>query len=195
MVKKTLNYCSQLKNEKLDHLRSIFVSTYGILFLGTPHNGSDVAKFGGILQSISRAVIPKKILDSSEQLLSVLKTNNEHLQNINRDFANIMNRFDIYFFHESLPLDMKGTRAFIVDETSAAPTLDGVERLGIEADHSAMCRFRDENSAGYGAVKEAIFRYSTKALQPTNVPSRWDDERRHRMYELAAEKKRIVCKW
>ncbi|KAL1957927.1 hypothetical protein VTO42DRAFT_5319 [Malbranchea cinnamomea] len=189
VVKKTLTYCSQLRHEKTQHLRSIFVSTYGILFLGTPHNGSDMAKWGSIIQSISHAVIPKKIFDSSEQLLNILKTDNEHLQNINRDFSHIMKRFSVYFFHESKPMDLKGTRVFVVDEKSAAPILDGVERMGIEADHGGMCRFRDENAPGYVAVAEAILRYSNDALKV--IPSRWDEERTQRRLELDAERKRL----
>ena len=188
-MKRALTHCSHLSSDKLDHLRSIFVSTYGILFLGTPHNGSDMAKLASRVQSISRAMIPKILVDSSAQLLNVLKPDNEVLQTVNRDFANIMKRFNIYFFHETEAMDIKGSRILIVDESSAAPTLDGVERLGIEADHGTMCRFKDQNAPGYMAVKEAIFRYSSEALK--EIPLRWHEERDKQLFQLKLEQRRL----
>jgi hypothetical protein len=135
------------------------------------------------------ALAPKKLFDSRDNLLNVLKTDNEHLQHINRDFANIMKEFSIFFFHEAKPLDLKGSRAFVVDELSAAPMVDGVERMGIEADHKAMCRFTDEHAPGYVAVAEAILRYSGEAVKA--IPTRWNDERARQRAELDAEIKRL----
>jgi hypothetical protein len=157
------------------------VSTYGILFLGTPHNGSDLAKWGTLLQSICAAVLPKKFFDTSPQLIEALKTNNETLQNINRFFIEIIGRYRVYFFHESKPMDLKGTISFVVDEDSAAPVIEGVERMGIERDHSHMCKFEDENAPGYDVVAEAIQRYAEEA--PATISKRWIEERRIRDVE------------
>lgn len=80
-------------------------------------------------------------------------------------------------------MDLGGTRAFIVEESSAAPVMDGVERMGIEADHGAMCRYLNENSPGYDTVTEAIRRYSS-AAGPTIV-ARWQQAKRE--YYLAVQ--------
>lgn len=178
VVKRTLIYCQSLSHQHTERLRSIYVSTYGILFLGTPHNGSDVAKWGTLLQSICSAVLPKKFLDTSPQLVEALKTNNETLQNINRLFLEIQGRFHIYLFHESKPTDFKGTYHFIVDEDSAAPLIEGAERMGIEADHRHMTKFEDENSPGYDTVAEAIQRYAEEST--ATIRERWVVERRAR---------------
>ncbi|KAL2838880.1 hypothetical protein BJX68DRAFT_279705 [Aspergillus pseudodeflectus] len=179
VVKRALIYSRSLTNEKVEHLRSIYVSTYGILFLGTPHNGSEVAKWGLLLQNICSAVMPKKFMESSPQLVKALKTNNETLQNINSLFTDMIPRFHIYFFHETLSTDVKGTREVIVDESSAAPYADGVERMGIEATHSHMCKFDDENAPGYETVAEALLRYSRDA--PATIQERWREEEKTRM--------------
>lgn len=178
VVKRALIYSRSLSNEKTEHLRSVYVSTFGILFLGTPHNGSDVAKWGLLLHNICTAVMPKKFMEGSSQLVQSLRTNNETLQHINSLFADIQTRFHIYLFHETRSMDVRGTRVIIVDESSAAPYMDGVERMGIESDHSHMCKFEDETSPGFEVVAEAIVRYSREA--PTVVANRWIEERKTR---------------
>jgi hypothetical protein len=181
VVKRCLIHCKNVRHAHTERLRSIYVSTYGILFLGTPHNGSDLAKWGTLLQHICSAVLPKKFFDTSPQLIEALKSNNETLQNINRLFIPIIDRFHVYMFHESKPMDFKGTRSLVVDEDSAAPDIDGVERMGIERDHSHMCKFEDENAPGYDVVAEAVQRYADAA--PRLIKQRWEEEKRIREFE------------
>jgi hypothetical protein len=181
VVKRCLIYCKSVTHANTERLRSIYVSTYGVLFLGTPHNGSDLAKWGTLLQSICAVVLPKKFFDSSPQLIEALKTHNETLQNVNRLFAEILPRFHIYFFHESKPMDLKGTRDIVVDEESAAPMIGGVERMGIERDHSHMCKFESEDAPGYDVVAEAVQRYASDA--PKVIRGRWNEEKRIRDFE------------
>lgn len=174
VVKRALIYSSEIRGTKTEHLRSIFVSTYGILFLGTPHKGSDLAKWGSRLESICSAVMPKKVLSSNSSLVNALKENNETLQNIDRQFIQIMSKFHIFFFHEAKPTDLKGTYGYVVDEESASPTVQDVERAGIQADHSHMCKFENDSAPGFDLVAEAIQRYSEEA--PDAIKGRWSTE-------------------
>jgi hypothetical protein len=128
-------------------------------------------------------------MEASPQLIKSLRTNNETLQHINSLFVDIMGRFHIYFFHETRSTDVRGTREVIVDEASAAPYMEGVERMGIEADHSHMCKFDDENAAGYEVVAEAILRYSRQAL--TIIRDRWVEEVNVRNQEKKAKAREI----
>lgn len=188
VVKKTLLYCDHLRHPKTQHIRSTYISTYAILFMGTPHNGSDLANLGSAMQTLFN-LVPKKLFDTTPNLLKTLRPDNEILQNVNRQFAEIMGRFRIYFFHESKPMDLKGTRKFIVDESSAAPVIEGVERMGIEADHSAMCRFENAKSPGYEAVGEAVLRYTKEA--PGEIANRWAQEHRARRNNMREEAERL----
>ena len=190
VVKRCLIYSRSVRNAHTERTRSIYVSTFGILFLGTPHNGSDLAKWGSLLERISSAVLPKKFFDSSPQLVQALKANNETLQNINRLFIDIHKRFHLYFFHEGKPMDLKGTRDFVVDEDSAAPVMDGTERMVIERDHSHMCKFESENAPGYDVVAEALMRYAEEA--PGTIAQRWGEETRIRELEKQEEAREIL---
>lgn len=181
VTKQCLIYSRSIDHPNSEHLRSIFVSTYGMLFMGTPHNGSDLAKWGMMLQSIASATLPRKFFDSSSHLVDALKTNNETLQTINRQFTDIQPQLRIYFFYEARPMDLKGTRQFVVDEDSAAPNFPGVERMGIERDHSTMCKFENAQTPGFSVVAEAIQRYSRDA--PAKVLDRWEEENQVRAFQ------------
>ena len=174
VVKRALIYSSEIRGNNTEHLRSIFVSTYGILFLGTPHQGSDVAEWGSRLEWICGAVLPSKVMDSQPQLVDALKRNNETLQVIDRSFIQIMHRFHIFFFHEGKPTKLGTHLRFIVDEASASPTVQDVERAAIQADHSHMCKFESMEAPGFDLVVEAILRYASAA--PDMIKSRWIEE-------------------
>ena len=108
-----LIYSSEIRGSKTEHLRSIFVSTYGILFLGTPHKGTDITKWKSQHERSCDAVIPGVIIDARRDLVDVLKMNNEMLLNIDRQFIQIMSRFRIFFFHEGKPTKVGTALEFV----------------------------------------------------------------------------------
>ena len=75
----------------------------------------------------------------------------------------------------------------VVDEESASPTVQDVERAGIQADHSHMCKFENDSAPGFDLVVEAIQRYADEA--PAQIKGRWAAESKERVIqkEAAAE--------
>ena len=190
VVKRALIYSSEIRGNYTEHLRSIWVSTYGILFLGTPHTGSEVASWGSRLQWICGAVLPSKVLDTQPQLVDALKKNNEVLQNIDRQFIQLTSRLHIYFFHEAKPTNLKGTLQFIVDEESASPNIQDVERAGIQQDHSHMCKFENDSAPGFALVAEGIQRYAGEA--PETIALRWQTEKAEQIAKKRAEVEELL---
>lgn len=156
LVKRALELSNDLTSRHADDNRSIYISTYGIIFLGTPHTGADPAKWGILLENMVHTLLPKKVMHSDGQLVKTLQTNNETLQNINLHFLDIYQRFRICMAHEEMQTDLRGTKAFIVDQTSASPMLPDVVYFGIAATHSGMCKFESKNSPGYLNVSTTL---------------------------------------
>ena len=74
-----------------------------------------------------------------------------------------MRNFHIFFLWEQERTDLKYTRDYIVDESSAAPILDETERAGIAADHRGMCKFEGKDEAGFRTVVAAVRRWTVEA--------------------------------
>ncbi|KAK3321656.1 hypothetical protein B0H66DRAFT_638213 [Apodospora peruviana] len=181
VTKRALLYSNDVRAHHQEDFRSIFVSTYGIVFLGTPHIGSDIATWGRILQYMSDVVIPRKFFETESVLLKTLKKDNETLQSINSHFLDIYQRFRIHMVHENHTTDLKGTKVLVVDASSASPQLPGVTYYGIEATHSGMCKFESENAPGYRNVSTALREWV--AGSPEVIEVRWEveeDDRRLR---------------
>jgi hypothetical protein len=84
----------------IEHLHSIYVSTYGILFFGTPHQGSSKANLASFAQRIVDTLVPSKMTDTDSQLVDALNQGSEVLQDITDNFVPLMARFRVYFFWE-----------------------------------------------------------------------------------------------
>lgn len=110
LTKSALLYSNDVRAHHQEDLRSIFVSTYGIIFLGTPHNGSDAAAWGRIIQRMVDAVVPRKMFETESVLLKTLKKDNEALQQISNHFMDIYQRFRIHMAHENHKTDVKGSK-------------------------------------------------------------------------------------
>lgn len=109
-MKRALLYSSDVRAQFHEDFRSVYVSTFGIIFLGTPHMGSDAASWALMLQGMADSVVPKRFFESESVLLRTLKKDNESLVEINDHFMDIFQRFRIHMAHENHKTDIKGTK-------------------------------------------------------------------------------------
>lgn len=169
LVKKALAYSSTRTSKNVEHLYSIFLSTFAILFFGTPHYGVDKASWLAMARAEESPLLAETRKES--QLLLAIEKDSETLQAITDQFAHLMKQFHIFFLWEELQSDLGDHREYVVEESSAAPIVDSTERSGIHANHSQMVRFADPHSSSYRTVLEALVRYCGKA--PPIIARRW----------------------
>ncbi|RYC59169.1 hypothetical protein CHU98_g7052 [Xylaria longipes] len=175
IVKRALVYSASRTGRHINHLHSIFVSTYGILFFGTPHQGSGTANLATFAQRIIDVLLPSKLVDTQAQLLDAVREGSEVLQEITDNFAPLMKDLRIYFFWEQEKTDLGYKLDYVVTESSAAPILDNTDRAGLRADHRGMCRFASRNAPGYKLVASSLLRYSRDA--PQAISRKWRIEK------------------
>ena len=175
LVKRALAFSSTSRSRNVEHRRSVYVSTYAILFMGTPHTG--IRKDALLLPSKGEGAGP------SQFMISLLK-GSEMLQEITDQFAPLLKHFCVYYFWEQMETQAQTIKTYIVDEDSAAPGWDNVDRCGIMATHSGMVKFKNCLDRGYRVVLDALLRYIRAA--PGLIESRWANDLKH----LAEERQR-----
>ena len=175
LVKRALAFSNTSRAKQVEHRRSIFTSTYAIMFLGTPHHGMESAA----LEAKSQG----RPSDNLSEFTLSLKRGSQILQDIHDQFSPLSKRFSMYLFWEQLESDLGSSRGLIVSEDSAAPSWDNVERAGIYATHSGMSKFTTANQAGFKLILSACRRYGRQALGV--IRSRWQEDKAR----LAEERK------
>lgn len=105
-----------------EHLKAIKLSTYGVIFFGTPHQGTDSASWGKVLVNVATLYqhTNKAILNHLERDSEWLETQLEQYKAISSDIFTI-------FCYESCPTALPAGRSIVVGDsnrTIVAPTTD-----------------------------------------------------------------------
>ncbi|MCJ1472419.1 hypothetical protein MMC13_001067 [Lambiella insularis] len=158
---------------------NIIRSVAGVIFLGTPHRGSNSQSKASVIASIASAIS----YGEHSSLLKVVEKDSEMLADLLHDFTRTVNTVSIPVFcffeqHRSdvgKILKFKGSRILvpsikdaIVDEHSGC--LDGFPKLGLASDHFRINRFADPEDANYRLVSEEVIRFVDAA--PHRINSR-----------------------
>ncbi|PWY64836.1 alpha/beta-hydrolase [Aspergillus eucalypticola CBS 122712] len=147
------------RNDPERHLRGIFNSTRGIIFMGTPHKGAWMADWARISASALGLV-----KSTNKSLLAVLGTNNQMLESLQVDFLAMVRKLredgrglEVTSFFEELPLPVVGK---IVCKESA--TLDGYSSISLHANHRDMVKFGSPKENGYKRLLGEIQRWESR---------------------------------
>jgi hypothetical protein len=132
-------------------LHSVAKATSGILFMGTPHEGSRMAR----LPSLLRDLIPRRIRDTNKTVLNALKPDSEVCKALGDQFnqqvkhGKTLNHVRLFSFYETVK--MRGFKDFIVPEESSSLAADF--KLPIAGTHTSMVQFPDDKDSEYAKVK------------------------------------------
>jgi hypothetical protein len=172
-----------------DH-RSIKLSTHGILFMGTPHQGGNGVQLGRVLANVASLVMP-----ANDRLLKHLERDSEWLQQQLGHYASISNDFVTkYAFEEYETPTVLGHKIMVRDfvrhhkgdgtkqhqvvpkASAVVPGHADAEPIAIHVDHTSMVRYPSKRDAGYVAVSEHLQIMATNATD--SVQQRWEGEAR-----------------
>jgi pimeloyl-ACP methyl ester carboxylesterase len=158
VCEQALLYC----REGDEFLEKVFRSTRGIIFMGTPHAGADLANWGYTLIKFLG-----KVRNTNSDTVEPLRRKSQALTAVQHQFQQLLLKpevnIKIYCFFEEKPFPGVG---LIVSEDSA--TLSQYSNQSIAADHSDMTKFSGWDDVGYqkllGRVQDNI-----EAMEPPKI--------------------------
>ncbi|CZR53779.1 uncharacterized protein PAC_03660 [Phialocephala subalpina] len=138
---------------------SIYNNLQGVIFFGTPHQGSGLAAYATVLTRIPLILANKP----SPKLLEALRRDSDALKKLTDAFRKHHGGkpYNIVTFYETRT--MKGMKNLIVERSSAlltppneVPTFE--EQIPADATHRDMCRFSSRENAIYKTTLRSIKR-------------------------------------
>ncbi|KAF8523275.1 hypothetical protein BU17DRAFT_43811, partial [Hysterangium stoloniferum] len=150
----------------------IALSTFGILFLGTPHQGADIAE-----TALNLLKIVSLYSNTNVILLKHLTSNSELIQGQLSGYNPIGKDFQTKFFYENLPTKISGGISKIIVSRSSAvvPGAANAEPIGLNKDHRNMSKFESTSDDDFCVISSVLCDMATKA-QPA-IEHRWADFR------------------
>ncbi|PWY82400.1 hypothetical protein BO83DRAFT_413986 [Aspergillus eucalypticola CBS 122712] len=135
--------------------RDILDDTIGIIFLGTPHQGSNVSQFGAFIARLTW------VFGSSTILLKGLYRDNPPLSDLQERFMSVIRRrkdiklVTMYEKHHTYFAQLIYL-GFIVERNAAV--LDVAENIAVEKDHMGLNKCASPNDPAYDAICQGINR-------------------------------------
>ena len=122
---------------------------YSMIFLATPHRGSDSAE---LLGNILRASMPH----GSKPYLGDLERGSGTLQSINDDFRHYSDDLQLRSFYETLKTSIGVNSVLIVDKASATLGYQNEISALMNASHRGICKFDSPRDPNFVVVRNAL---------------------------------------
>ncbi|MCJ1453499.1 hypothetical protein MMC28_003846 [Mycoblastus sanguinarius] len=176
VVKSALIHSDAARKGALEEHQWIKLSTHGIFFMGTPHQGGNGVYFGETMLKVASIFIK-----ADNKILKHLERDLEWLQQQLGQYAPVSSDFVTKFAYETLPTPtVIGQSIMVVPKASAVvPSAADAEPVAIPANHLDMVKFASREDRGYRTVSGHLQIMAEEA--PTVISTRWEE--RHRIAE------------
>ncbi|OBT38828.1 hypothetical protein VE00_10774 [Pseudogymnoascus sp. WSF 3629] len=146
---------------KYEDYQSVITAVAGVMFLGTPHNGSNFASAGLLQAYLKRFLGHATNVDILRPL--VVKSTLDALDDLEENFQNILEYEDRVsmlmstYFYETKPLNMGPFESkLVVERDSACYGSKSSHQVKLEANHMQMNKFSSRNESNYTRLVECL---------------------------------------
>ncbi|CAI6336638.1 unnamed protein product [Periconia digitata] len=121
-----------------------------IIFLATPHRGSNLAKILGRILTVST------FNHNPKQYVADLKNGSPLIEALNEQFRHLAPKLDIFSFYETLPTGIGPKKMMIVEQHSATLGHNTEITKSMVADHHTICKYDGVKDVNYISVRSAL---------------------------------------
>lgn len=133
-----------------EHYRELIRAMSSIVFLSTPHRGSNLAE---VLNKILSACI---FTFSPKQYISELSANSPTLQEINEQFRNLAPSLSIISFFETLKTSIGPSQVMVCQRDSSILGYPGEISKPLDADHHDVSKYTSQQDPNYISVRNIL---------------------------------------
>ncbi|KAL8712658.1 MAG: hypothetical protein Q9220_003190 [cf. Caloplaca sp. 1 TL-2023] len=133
-----------------EQYQSTVESACAVLFLSTPHRGTNLAELLNRILSVS------VFNHSPKQYISELKQNSPALQDINEQFRNIAPKLEIFSFFETQQTAVGPRKMMVLEKDSSILGYPGEVSKPLDADHHNVCKYTSQQDPNYISVRNAL---------------------------------------
>lgn len=131
-----------------EHYQALVRSISAIIFLSTPHRGSNLAE---VLNRVLTASF-----QSARNYIKDLNKGSTALEEINEQFRHIAPRLSIWSFYETLPTLVGPKKMMVLEKESAILGYSKEVSRPLYADHHGVCKYSSPEDVNYVSVRNAL---------------------------------------
>ena len=137
---------------------SIIEAISSIIFLSTPHRGTNLAETLNRILKVSFASAPM-------QFISDLAAGSQTLQKLNESFRHVAEKLQIITFYETRPTTMlkSTTKIMVLEKESSVLGYPGEISKPLDADHHGVCKYSSPDDPRYVTVRNVLKKLVAKA--------------------------------
>lgn len=147
----------------LPYRKDIQLSTFSILFFGTPHQGSDLASWGSLLLRVAEIYY-----HTDDRLVRHLRSNSESIESGLAEFASIANSILIKYFYETFPTPIKAGGSIMVSYANSDCSVANFIRL-----LKSHLRYPRQQTSNPSIQEDIILIWSSFPRRPSRCTLQW----------------------
>ncbi|PGH14324.1 hypothetical protein AJ79_03146 [Helicocarpus griseus UAMH5409] len=141
-----------LQGHNDDEFKEPVSQVKAVLFLATPHRGSNLAEVLNRILSVSI------FNHTPKQYLNELKENSPFIEDVNEEFRKHASRMQIFSFYETLETSVgsKNFKVMVVQKSSSTLGYPQEITEPLNADHNTVCKYPNRLDPSYRSVRGVI---------------------------------------
>lgn len=130
--------------------RKLMSSIRAVLFLATPHRGTDLA------ETLNRVLSSSMFGHTSKDYVTELTRNSSTIDELNESFRHHASKLQIFSFYETLSTQVGPMNVKILEKQSSLLGYENETAKPLHADHHDVCKYDSTEDPNYRSVRDAL---------------------------------------